>query len=326
MKIWRYTWLDAILLTFSIIQFVTMLILAKNWEASSLFGKLGSFALLVFMMVYNIVIISHLFTHTPWFRSQLLNGLVSMLNSVNIGQSVQAYHLKHVRNHHRYNNDPKGLDGKTKDLTSTFQNGERGEHTTLFRYAFLGAVSSLLNIGRDLLSVFRLWRVSDHDDELLDLVSKSTNKCADELRQVRLDRIAHFLGVCLFLGISWNWTVTCYLPAFYLALALVNVQNYYEHYGAMPNSRTADSVSYYGRLYNLLTFNDGYHQEHHWSCGGHWSSMPKVRDMQSNKLSQEERIISPVPAILGFLHRKRVLLHRSAAVQKRLQQDLTSEQ
>lgn len=327
MKIWRYTWLDAILLMLSIIQFVTMLILAKNWETSLPFRKLGSFALLVFMMVYNIVIISHLFTHTHWFQSQLLNGLVSMLNSINIGQSVQVYHLKHVRNHHRYNNDPKGPDGKTNDLSSTFQDGEGDEHATLFRYAFVGAVSSLLNLGHEMLTVFRLWRVGDHEDALLNLVSKSSPKRANELRQVQLDRIAHFLGVCLFLSISWNWTLTCYLPAFYLALALVNVQNYYEHYGAMPNSRTADSVSYYGRLYNLLTFNDGYHQEHHWSYGAHWSSMPEKHDnMQNGKLNQKEHIISPVPAILGFLHRKRLLIHHSTPLQKRSQQDSTSEQ
>lgn len=316
MSIWRYTWLDCILVTFSIIQFVTMLILAENWEACSLFRKLGSGGLLICMMVYNIVVISHLFTHKPWFRSQLLNGLVSMLNSINIGQSVQVYHLKHVRNHHRYNNDAKGLNGKTNDLSSTFQDGGGGEHATLFRYAFLGALSSLLNLGHELLSVFRLWRVGDSEDDLLALVSISSNKRADELHQVRLDRIAHFLGLCLFLGISWNWTLTCYLPSFYLALTLVNVQNYYEHYGAMPNNRSADSVSYYGWLYNLLTFNDGYHQEHHWSYGAHWSSMPKVHDKLSHKLNQEERIISPVPAILGFLHHQRRLLHRSTTTQK----------
>ena len=321
MNIWRYNWLDSILLIFSIIQFATMLILAKNWEACSLFGKFENFAFLVSMMVYNIVVISHLFTHKPWFRSQLLNGLVSMLNLINIGQSVQVYHLKHVRNHHRYNNDPKGLNGKTKDLSSTFQYGVGGEHASLFHYAFLGALLSLLNFGRELLSAFRLWRVSDSEDQLLALVSISSNKRAGELHQVRLDRIALFLGLCLFLGISWNWVLTCYLPSLYLALMLVNVQNYYEHYGAMPNNRSADSVSYYGWLYNLLTFNDGYHQEHHWTHGAHWSSMVKVRDEQSHKMSQEERIISPVPAILGFLDRRRVLLHYSTDARKISQPD-----
>jgi len=39
--------------------------------------------------------------------------------------------------------------------------------------------------------------------------------------------------------------------------------SYYEYYGALPESTYANSVNYYGRVYNLLTFNDGYNQEHH---------------------------------------------------------------
>jgi fatty acid desaturase len=77
------------------------------------------------MMTYNIVIISHLFTHTPWFEPRLLNSLVSILNSINIGQSVQAYQLTHVRNHHRHNNDRKAASGVANDVSSTFQNGMR---------------------------------------------------------------------------------------------------------------------------------------------------------------------------------------------------------
>jgi fatty acid desaturase len=310
MKTWKYTPLDAAMLTLSVGQFVTTLLLAAHWERSTPIGWLGSFVLLVFMMVYNIIVISHLFTHTPWFDSQLLNGLVSMLNSVNIGQSVQAYQLTHVRNHHRYSNDRKGPDGKTKDLSSTFQDGVGDEHATLFRYAFLGAVSTLLSVGRALLSVIRLWRVDEREPDLLRLASESPARRVKELRQVRLDRMAHFMAVCLFLAVSWKWTLICYLPAFYLALALVNVQNYFEHYGASPENNYANSVSYYGRLYNLLAFNDGYHQEHHLRPQAHWRDMPMVRRKYSDKLDQAERIISPVPAILGVFHRNREQLQR----------------
>jgi fatty acid desaturase len=313
MKIWKYTSLDAVMLTLSIAQFVTTLLLAARWESSSPIGWVGSFALLVLMMVYNIIVISHLFTHTPWFESQRLNRLVSMLNSINIGQSVQAYQLTHVRNHHRYNNDQKGPDGKTRDLSSTFRDGVGDEHATLFHYAFVGALSTLLNVGRELLSGIRLWRVGEHEQDLLKLASEYPGRRARELRQIRLDRLAHFLSVCLFLAISWKWTLICYLPAFYLALALVNVQNYYEHYGAAPESRFTDSVSYYGRLYNLLAFNDGYHQEHHLRPQAHWKSMRSVRRNYSEQLNQVERIISPVPAILGVFHRNRKQLHRRFA-------------
>ena len=310
MKIWKNTRLDAVMLVLSIAQFVATLLLATNWKHFSLPGRIGSFVLLVFMTVYNIIVVSHLFTHVHWFESPLLNSLVSMLNSINIGQSVQAYQFTHVRNHHRYNNDPAGSDGETKDLSSTFRGGVGYNHVSVSRYAFLGAAGTLVNVGRELLAVTRLWRVGKQDKTLLELASDYPAKRARELRQIRLDRIAHFVGITAFFAISWKWTLFCYLPAFYLSLALVNVQNYYEHYGAAPGSRLTDSVSYYGRIYNLLTFNDGYHQEHHLRPQSHWTRMPEVRHTYRDNLDQVERIISPVPAILGVFHRNRKQLHR----------------
>jgi fatty acid desaturase len=310
MKIWKYTPIDAAMFLLSIGQFVTTLFLAANWERTLLAGRLGGFVLLVLLMTYNIIVVAHLFTHTPWFQSRRLNIIASMLNSINIGQSVQAYQLTHVRNHHRYNNDQKGPDGKTDDISSTYLHGIGGDHDRPFHYAFVGAFDSLWSVGKSLMSVTRLGRVSEREHELLGLASKTPDKRIMELRQLRLDRMAHFLGICLFLAISWKWTLTCYLPAFYLALALVNIQNYYEHYGAAPESRYADSVSYYGRLYNLLTFNDGYHQEHHLRPQAHWSTMPIVRREHGEEMDHVERVVSPVPAILGFLHRNREQLHR----------------
>lgn len=305
------------MLVLSILQFAATLLLATNWEHFSVFGWIGSFVLLVFMTTYNIIVVSHLFTHVHWFESSLLNSLVSMLNSINIGQPVQAYQFTHVRNHHRYNNDPIGPDGKTKDLSSTFQGGLGYNHISVSRYAFLGAAKTLVNVGRELLAVTRLWRVSEQDKTLLELASDYPTKRARELRQIRLDRIAHFLALGMFVSISWKWTLFCYLPAFCLSLALVNVQNYYEHYGAAPGNRLTDSVSYYGRLYNLLTFNDGYHQEHHLRPQSHWTRMPEVRRIYGDNLDHVERIISPVPAILGVLHWNRKQLHKRPASMRR---------
>ena len=311
MKIWKHSYLDVVMLALSVGQFGMTLFLAITWERASVLARVGGFVLLVVMMVYNIIVVSHLFTHAHWFRSPWLNRLVSLLNSVNIGQSVQAYELTHVRNHHRYNNDQQQPDGNTKDLSSTFRDGTGGEHAGISRYAFLGAIETLVSVGRAHLSITRLWRVGTHEQELLSLLAKSEAKRAWEMRQVQLDRVVHFVALGAFLAISWQWVLFCYLPAFYLALALVNVQNYYEHYGAAPESRYANSVSYYGRLYNLLTFNDGYHQEHHLRPLTHWTQMPRVRREYGDKLDRVERIVSPVPAILGVFHRNRPLLHRS---------------
>jgi fatty acid desaturase len=314
MTIWKHSQRDAILLAFSIAQPVVTLELAARWQEASSLHRVGAFAILTLMMFYNVIVVSHLFTHVPWFKSPVSNGLVSLLNSINIGQSVQAYCLKHVRNHHRYSNDPKAADGTTKDTSSTFRDGVDGEHASLLRYALLGALSTIKETAWVQMSVTRLWRVGAHESELLTLAAPSGEKRSRELRQIQLDRIAHFVGLLIFAWMSWDWFLICYVPALYVVFALVNVQNYYEHYGAVPSDRAANSVSHYGRLYNLLTFNDGYHQEHHLCPGAHWSEMPMVREKFKDVLDDGARIISPTPAILGFLHRDRPLLHsRSAA-------------
>lgn len=61
--------------------------------------------------------------------------------------------------------------------------------------------------------------------------------------------------------------LTVYLPGWLLGLTLCAVQGHYEH--------ARGTVSCYGRLYNLLFFNDGYHVEHHARPGQHWTRLSK---------------------------------------------------
>lgn len=311
MRIWKHTRKDALLLGFSLAQLTLMLWFAGQWDDHSVPGRAGGFVVVALATAYNVIVVSHLFTHVPWFVSARLNAAVSLLNSVNIGQSVQAYHLTHVRNHHRFNNDPVGPDGTTRDRSSTYKDGHDGEHTPLARYILTGAMSSLVDRGREVLLAYRLWRVGGaRDANLLALAHNREPRRRRELRQIAADRAAHTLALAGFALISWQWTLLVYLPAFFVALVLVNVQNYYRHYGADPGNRAADSVSHYGRVYNLVTFNDGYHQEHHLSPATHWTRLPSVRERRRDRLDAQPRIVSPVPAMLGFLHRKRPLLHR----------------
>jgi fatty acid desaturase len=311
-RIWKNSAKDSILVGISIAHFAIILLMVGTWNSSLIGVRIADGIVLAVLTAYNIIVISHLFTHVPWFVDDRLNAAVSTLNSMNIGQSVQAYQLTHVRNHHRFTNDRQGADGTTRDRSSTYRRGRDGEHEPVLSYALGGAVESMLQRAKEVLAVLRLWRVSPGEDVLQSLASGHEHRRARELRQVRIDRMAHCVSLALFAVISWQWTVYCYVPAFFAALALVNVQNYYRHFGANPDERPADSVSHYGRLYNLLTFNDGYHQEHHLAPGAHWSTMPKVRDQHQARLNAWPRIVSPVPAMLGFLDRSRPLLHRDA--------------
>jgi hypothetical protein len=60
---------------------------------------------------------------------------------------------------------------------------------------------------------------------------------------------------------------TVYMPAYLGGLALCLLQGHYEH--------VAGTTSHYGRLYNALCFNDGYHVEHHAFPGVHWTALPQ---------------------------------------------------
>lgn len=313
MKVWKSSPKDAILVCMSIAQLAVTVTLALTWDGAPIPARVAGGALLTVMMAYNVIVVSHLFTHVPWFVSVRLNAAVSVLNSINIGQSVAAYQFTHVRNHHRYNNDRKDADGSTRDRSSTYRKGKDGQHEPLLPYAVGGGVSSVAGRVVELAMVTRAWRVGPADENLLRLASHQPDRKERELRQIQLDRAAHCLALVVFAAISWQWTLFCYVPAFFCALTLVNVQNYYRHYGANPDSRLTDSVSHYGTLYNLLTFNDGYHQEHHLSPASHWSQMPAVHERHQDRLAVKPRIVSPVPAMLGFLDHRRALLHQGTS-------------
>jgi hypothetical protein len=63
---------------------------------------------------------------------------------------------------------------------------------------------------------------------------------------------------------------SAYVPGYATALLLCALQGHYEH--------AAGTTSHYGRLYNLLLFNDGYHVEHHRHPAEHWARLPKWRE------------------------------------------------
>src|SRR5262245_28105798 len=66
--------------------------------------------------------------------------------------------------------------------------------------------------------------------------------------------------------LSAEFTLRVYFPGFLIGLGLCFLQGHYEH--------AAGTTSHYGKLYNFLFFNDGYHTEHHARPGVHWRELP----------------------------------------------------
>ena len=66
------------------------------------------------------------------------------------------------------------------------------------------------------------------------------------------------------------WFATVYVPGYLAGLLLCALHGFFEHQHG--------TTSHYGRVYNFLCFNDGYHAEHHARPGVHWSRLPAYRD------------------------------------------------
>jgi hypothetical protein len=64
--------------------------------------------------------------------------------------------------------------------------------------------------------------------------------------------------------------LSVYLPGYLAGLGLCALHGYYEH--------ARGTTSHYGKLYNLLFFNDGFHVEHHANPGLHWTCLPEYRE------------------------------------------------
>jgi hypothetical protein len=100
-----------------------------------------------------------------------------------------------------------------------------------------------------------------------------------------------------------------YLPGWAAGLLLCGAHGYYEH--------AHGTTSHYGRLYNLLLFNDGYHVEHHAHPSAHWTRLPThldprarvsrwpapMRWLESDGLILLERLALRSPTLLRFLLR-----------------------
>jgi hypothetical protein len=101
------------------------------------------------------------------------------------------------------------------------------------------------------------------------------------------------------LGLAPGRFLGAYLPGFGLGMLLCQLQGHYEHGGQHVTAEPG--ISYYGRAYNLLWFNDGYHAEHHRHPGAHWSFLPgrALDDASRSALPPLLRALLPLRAVLN---------------------------
>jgi hypothetical protein len=71
------------------------------------------------------------------------------------------------------------------------------------------------------------------------------------------------------IAVSSQFWFGSYLPGYLGAMGLCALHGRYEHAGG--------AISHYGKLYNWLFFNDGYHCEHHARPTRNWRDLPRHR-------------------------------------------------
>ncbi len=276
MRIWKYSRLDAFPLVVTAIQMSLNIWLATTWDERTVSQLLLLWPAALFLFWYNSIVATHNFLHTPWFVHPLANSVYAAINSINLGLPQILYRFHHL-NHHRYENDRPGEDGRTRDRSSTYTYGRDGNHENVIAYCTLG--------------LFRRGTTEAYREV--------TRK--GHWKQLCFELVVCLLGLAAYLLLSWRYFVFFFLPIFYFGWFLAQMENYYEHFGASPENRSANSVSYYGCIYNLLFCNEGYHQEHHLRPQLHWTRRPGVRQ----ELVGNDRVIARFPPPLGFLNRHR---------------------
>ena len=224
----------------------------------------------VLLLCTNYQCVGHNFIHNEFFVSKTANSLFSVLNSVALGLPQTIYREHHL-NHHRYNNYWQTLNGRSSgDLSSLYRYSSDPSHPEGFvRYAILSPLrADLVIYARSAIQRGYLGR----------LVAEAT-----------------VLLVILAVMIinSWKFALFYYLPLLYFGHAVAYAEGYFEHHNATPGDRMTNAVSCYGWLYNIIWFNNGYHQEHHCYPGLHWT---RIAQVQERMLPESER------RVVNFAH------------------------
>ena len=257
---------DAVLLTLAAVELTmttygTLRVDAIPWPVAFALG-----VACIALNCTNYQCVAHNFIHLPFFRARRANRIFSVFNTLALKAPQSMYRVHHL-NHHRHNNDtPNSASGQVSDRSSTYRRARAdGSEERLLSYAFLGPIRGEIGV---------LWAGAVRRDR--------------PLAWTELSCLLAFVG--LLTALNWRGVLLFLLPVWYLGQVCALAENYLEHHGAQPGNRLTDSVSCYASLYNLVWFNNGYHQEHHYSPQVHWT---KVKALRARMVPESERRVVP---------------------------------
>jgi fatty acid desaturase len=274
----RYSPYDAILAMCGVAQVAFLLWAFYAFSTLPWWAVALAFFVVTWAYCWNLQCISHNFIHNPFFSSNWLNRLFGLLETIAIGMPHQLYHHYHL-NHHAGDNDAKGPDGTTRDWSSIYRHSKDDAPEPFWRYC--------------LFSFFRV--------ELGPVLSVAIRHGRANVLQVIAETLVLAAFWVVMLLVDWRFFLFFYLPSFFLGWVISYAEGYLEHYGAQPGNPYANSVSSYNFLYNLLWFNNGYHQEHHWRPKAHWTRMRDVHAAIKPQLDANGTKVLRGPHITGLI-------------------------
>jgi fatty acid desaturase len=228
---------------------------------------------------WSINSISHNFIHNPFFVSPILNTLFSYLLSVTNGFSQAMYNFIHMR-HHSGNMDRPDAKGDTVDPISIYRHGRDGKAENVWIY-------SALSFFRD-------------DPPAIYRAIKAKRPIEARWALIELAVLLAFIG-CLSLY-DWRF-VLAMAPFYYLGHSLSALNGYYEHAAGNPDLPLAWGVSSYNPWYNLTWMNNGYHAEHHYRPGVHWTRMHALHMQVAEQQRAAGLKTLSWPHVFGFMDR-----------------------
>lgn len=200
---------------------------------------------------------NHYQHHVPVFRRRLANRLYEVVLFLQTGMPPYLITLHHNLGHHPHYLEPendtlrwKRADGSTRSLLECLLRNCAGHLTWT------------MAIGRRYPKVYRRFK-------LMAAVSAMP-----------------------LLALAWiDLAKTLIVFALPMVLAILNVARlgYEQHAGLGLDDHLTASRNIESRLYNLLTFNSGYHTAHHLRPGLHWSRLPQLHDELVDRIPAELR-------------------------------------
>jgi fatty acid desaturase len=298
-RLMRNSVADLVPLSVAVLQVSGVVALA--WS----FDRLGPIAIMLSAMILLVlgdmaIQAEHYATHRPFFVPRFLNRGCQLLFSVIAGRPSSGYSIGHLHHHaftisytHMSLRDALGLTSPRTILASIARS-----YVNAFQLGTVWLLARGLGPrpGETQPAPRQHFdRYADYVDQMVSrvlAVGRARPQAARWLWAEIVAIAAFRIGLCI---VSYRCFLLCILPMEVLAGLWAVYSEFCTHYGATGADASRNAASSYGRLFNLLWYNFGYHQEHHLRPSLHWTRLPSARGELP-----DERLRRVVPGALWF--------------------------